>query len=483
MLRSNLSVRPLEKFQYLFCILLGVIVAKFLFVLSPLFVLTIAGGIILLIVSLFKPEIGILAIIIIISSIIFEEALPLIPIPLGSFHVTDVLLLFLLIVIPFKLFTDRNFRLSPTPLDKPLLLFCLAALISVCIAIIYFKLDFSIVIRYFRLLTYYLIYFIITNLMQEKRQLKILINGLFVVAVIVGIAIIIQAILGESVRLMPGRVEAAGALGQVYEATRVLPPGQTLIYVVFITAVCTLTFINKPILKSRYFYVLLIVGTGILLTYLRSFWISIAFSLSIFLILISKRGKKRVIAWLVIMGILMSVISFTFLSMGDRTKEYLTSISKRFTSLLTGEKILYSGTLEWRRIENEYAIRQIIKHPLFGIGLGNEYRPYILGLDDNLTRYIHNGFLWILVNMGLIGFLPFIWLYIRFLVSGFSSWKKIEDTILKSAATGFTLSGVGILLIAMVSPIFMQWFSIVVIATIMGLTQAIIRINENEVTE
>jgi len=52
---------------------------------------------------------------------------------------------------------------------------------------------------------------------------------------------------------------------------------------------------------------------------------------------------------------------------------------------------------------------------------------------------------------------------------------------LKSVVVGFMLSGVGILLAAIVIPVFMQWFAIVVIATMIGLTEAIIRINEEKV--
>jgi len=477
----NLSVSSQKILQFLFLVFLGIAIAKSFFVISPLFILVAAGGMLFLLVSLFKPEIGIIAIVIVISSIIFEKALPLVPIPFGSFHVTDVLLLSLLIMIPFKLFTDRDFRLSTTPLDKPLLLFYLAAIISACIAIVYFKLDFNIVMRQFRYVTYYLIYFVVTNLIREKKQIKFLIKGLFGVAVIVAIAMITQAIVGESIQLMPGRVEAAVTLDKVYEATRILPPGQTLIYVAFITAICAIAFINKPLLKSSYFYILLVVGVGVILTYNRSYWVTIIFSLSIFMMLISKRGKKRVIGWFVIAVILMSVLSFVFLSLGGTPKEYLISISDRFSSLFAGEKMFRSATLKWRRIENEYAFRQIEKYPLFGIGLANIYRPCLLGMNDNLTHYIHNGYLWIIMKMGLIGFLVFFWFYLRFLFRCFSNWKNIEDVILKSAVTGFMLSGTGILLAVMVNPIFMQWFSIVVIATMIGLTGAIIRINESEV--
>lgn len=468
----------------LLCIFLGFVVSLFFFITSPLFTLAVLVGGFIFFISIYKPEVGILIVVIILSSFVFERSLPLIPIPFGSFHVTDVILLSLLIVIPFKLFLDRSFRLVPTPLDAPLYLFYTAAIISVFRAVMFFGVDFNVVIRIFRIITYYLIFFVITNLLREKRQIKFVINGLFVVANIVGLSMIIQAIVGRSIRLLPGGLHAVGLF-----ASRIIPPGTTLIYIAFITAVCTIVFINRPILKSIHFYILPVIGTGILLTYFRSYWVAIIFSLSIFMVLISKRSKKRYIACLLIAVILMSIFSFTLLSIGGRPKEQLISIFDRFTSLFTGKKIFHMETLNWRWIENKFALRQIVKHPLLGIGLGNDFRArtsYRAGALDPVVQYsswwLHNAYLWILMKMGLIGFLTFLWFYIRFLMRGFSNWKKIKDVTLKSAVTGFMLSGVGIMLIVSIEPLFMMWDSIIVIATIIGLTEAIIKINKDELT-
>jgi O-antigen ligase len=384
-------------------------------------------------------------------------------------------------MIPFKLFLDRSLRFVPTPLDVPLYLFYAAAIISVFRAIMFFGADFYVVVMRSRLIVYYLIIFVITNLLREKRQIKFVINGLFVVANIVGLAIIIQAIVGRSIQLLPGTLRAAGVF-----ASRIIPPGTTLVYIIFITAVCSIVFINRPILKSIHFYTLPIIGTGILLTYWRSYWIALVFSLSILMILISKRSKKRFIAYLLISVILMSMFSFTLLSIGGKPKEQLSSIFDRFTSLFTGNKIYHSETLNWRRTENKFALRQIVKHPLFGIGLGNDYRAVVYrggGLPVQYSSWwLHNAYLLILVKMGLIGFLPFLWFCIRFLTRGFSNWKKIKDVTLKSAVTGFMLSGAGIMLIASIQPLFMMRDSITVIATMIGLTEAIIKINKDELS-
>jgi hypothetical protein len=106
-----------------------------------------------------KPEFGILAIVILISSIIFEDALPLIPIGFGSFHIPDLILLSLLFLIPLNLLTDTRFSIVKTPLDTPLLLFYLATLIAAFNAVFYYNLGFNETLRIVRGLTYYLLFF------------------------------------------------------------------------------------------------------------------------------------------------------------------------------------------------------------------------------------------------------------------------------------------------------------------------------------
>jgi hypothetical protein len=128
-------------------------------------------------------------------------------------------------MIPLNLVTDREFQLASTPLDKPLLLFYLFLLIQVCLAIFFYKLVFSetmvVLIRF----NYYLLFFVVTNLIRNERQIRILVKGLFSIGAIVGILMLAQAVIGESVALIPGRVEQAETFDLVFEATRVLLPG------------------------------------------------------------------------------------------------------------------------------------------------------------------------------------------------------------------------------------------------------------------
>jgi len=443
-------------------------------------VIIILAGLCLAIVTFLKPQIGLLTIIAIISSIIFEEALPLIPIGIGSFHITDIILLFLLCMILFKLITDKNFPLVKTSIDLPLSLFYFTAMLSAFISIFYYKTDFNIVMRLFRHLTYYLIYFVITNLIQDKKEVKIFIKLLFTIAIIVAIVMIIQALVGETVQLMPGRVEALRTLEKEYSVTRILPPGQDWIYASFITAICMVIFTNKSLIESIYFYILIILGIGLLLTYNRNYWAAILISLGTFTILIPKRNKKRFLSSFLLIVILALIVTSVFFVFGGKPKEFIVSVSDRAVSLFAGKKIFKSSSLEWRKIENEYAMQHISKNPFFGIGLGNNYRPENIW-QDGTAFYIHNGYLWIMLNMGLTGLLIYLWLYFCFLIDAFKYWKKIKDDFLKSAIIGFMLSGIGILFTSFVNPMFMKWYSIVVIATMMGLSEAIIKINKKEI--
>src|SRR5512137_1531363 len=76
---------------------LGVAIGALLIALPFKYIVVTACGIIVLSVTVAKPEFGLLLVVLLICSIVFEESLPLIPIGVGSLHLTDVILLFMLL--------------------------------------------------------------------------------------------------------------------------------------------------------------------------------------------------------------------------------------------------------------------------------------------------------------------------------------------------------------------------------------------------
>jgi len=478
---TSLELWDFQKiFQVIIFLLSALILSGLIVISSSSQVVLVPVGIFILYFLVKRPELGVLAIIVIIASIIFETSLPQLHLPGARLHVTDIILFALLMKIPFKALTDRNFRFLTTPLDFPLLIFIFAAFISAGVSIFVYGLDFNWVVGTgLRRIMYYFLFFVITNLIRDKKQIRVIFGGLFGIAVIVSLAMIIQAKVGESVHIMPGRVESTG---QAFQATRIIPPGEVAIFVTFISAVCAMSIMNKPFFRTAYFYLIPVFGGGLLLTYNRQYWGSEIFSLFVFAVLISKRGKRRFFSWLaiVIVSIILIVLPLTRLSKTFR--DYSGSIVERFSSIFTVKETFASSSLEWRKLENQYAWRSIVKHPIFGIGLYNRYRPPVPGQEDrkdwDVRYFIHNGYLWILINMGLLGFLPFMCFYISFLARGFSNWRKIRDPIEKSAVIGYTISGIALSLSILVEPRIMQDYGIVVIATIIGLNEVIIKRND-----
>jgi hypothetical protein len=469
-------------FRILIFLLSALILTRIIISSSSFQVILIPVGAFFLYISVKKPEIGILVIIVIVASIIFESAVPLLPIPGGKVHFTDIILLALLLRIPIKVWTDRSFRLSRTPLDLPLLLFILAAFVSAGVSIFVYGLDYRRIISTpLRTILYYLIFFAITNLVREKKQIRFLLNSLLWLGTFVALAMIIQARVGDSVRLLPGRVEGAS---QISWAARIIPPGDSVILVTFFLAVCVVTITKKSPFRTIHFYLIPIYGAGLLLTYNRNYWISIALSLFIFVFLLSERSKKRFFGWLAIVLICVILVALPLSRLSNTVRAYSDSIFERFSTLFIAEESWEGGSLGWRKLENQYATQSIVRHPFLGVGLWNYYRPAVGAYASDWTRiYIHNGYLYILLNMGLLGFLPFIYLYIRFLFRGLSNWRKIRDPIEKSAVMGLMLSGIAFAVVNLVSPKFMERAGMVVTATILGLSEAIIRRNKMESQE
>lgn len=467
--------------QLILFIVIGALVSLFLFTIPPAYIFLILGGIFVLAVITKRPEIGLLIIVILTSSIVFEESLPLIPIGLGSLHISDVLLLYMLGTLGYRFISDRDFSFAKSPLNIPILLFLAISLLSAALAVVRYGIDFNDVARLFRMISYYLLFFLITNLITEKEQIKFLLKGLLLIATVVAAAMVLQAIIGESIQLMPGRIENAATFGSQFEALRILPPGQTLVFVTFLTAICTLVFVqDKPVLFSGTFYLIPLLGMGIILTYNRSYWVAAILGVMILLLITATEGKIRLVALLMVVLIFGGSILAMFGGTEGKLGATVDAVSTRFNSLFAGAELQQSGPVDDRRIENGYAIAQIQSHPLLGIGLGNDYRPKIYGQDDKLTYYVHNAYLFLLTDTGIVGFLFYFWFYILFLIRAAKSWKGISDNFLKSAVVGFMISGIAILLMALVIPVFMEWFSIVVIAGMIGLTEALIRINDME---
>jgi O-antigen ligase len=440
------------------------------FIKSPLYIIFILLAIPSIVLLKIKPLYGIIIVTIVVSTIIFENTLPLFSFGFGSFNYTDIIILYLLIIT----FFDRdNQKMSWT--IKIFILYFIYLFISAVIAINWKELDFNIAMRVLRGYFYFMLAYIVSNQAKTRKDILFLEKGLAILAVFVAFAMIAQAILGESLILTPGRIDKTSSF--TYETFRILPPGQTLVFAVFIVSMGLFVFRDQNSLTK---WQLLIFGTtflGVLLTYNRSYWVAALLSLIFFIILGGARGVGLLVRRAVLGGaIVLFFISGLVLGNFGLTTSFSASVSDRFETLFEGRNLLTSSSIRYREMENIYALNKLADAPAFGVGPGNDYRPKNEIHDDALTKYIHNGYLGIALHSGIPGLIFFLAFYLSFIGNAFKGLRKIEDDFQKAILRGILAFSICILLINIVNPMFQQWFSVVVMGVIIGLSESIIKV-------
>jgi len=202
--------------------------------------------------------------------------------------------------------------------------------------------------------------------------------------------------------------EPWGTYGTVYGIYFIRNTSQALILTAFMLFIYTKNIWNGV----RYITVFFIFIMGITVQFARNSFVAIILSVLLTFIVKIIEGSNRI---QIVKGIGKFITSsiliiFLFLSIPI---QFQTVILDRFDSMsaIAGD---YSEDLSfnWRVIEASYAIESWRESPLIGIGAGADYRPSLgsierasLHSEGVLTNYIHNAYLWILVDFGLLGLL------------------------------------------------------------------------------
>jgi O-antigen ligase len=476
----------LPQYQKIAAFSLGVVLGIISIQFSPLIALGILGVGFSIYVINRRPEIALLGILVATSSIVFEEKLPLISVGSISFHLSDIVLLGCLGLIAIRRLIVAEFKILHSPLDWPLLAFCGVTLLSTFIAISHSSVDVVDARRGIRVLAYYLTFFVVTNLVRQLRQLNFLLNGIFLLASVVAVAMVAQFLMGNSIRLLSGRVEGLETQGIQYEnIARIAPPGLSIVLVSFVAILCILI-----IEKARQFRWLrniqfALLGMALLITFLRSYYAALFIVLFLLAYLLKDYDKRRLIRGAVVGIFSAALIMLVVLSdPGSRATRLLGASLDRLGTLIWSKT--YQGqdnSFNWRKIENRYAFSIIPSHPLFGLGMGARYRPRDFRIDKrrpsvsdyDFRKHIHNGHLWIILQSGLLGYISLMWLSLTFIIRGLKYWRKIADDRGRGVVLGFTLVYLALLAASWVNSTFVQWRWTPVIGLLMGINEVILR--------
>lgn len=468
--------------QLSLAIVAGLLLGVASVILPPRWLLAgLAGATLCVVVIVFKrPEIALLGYLIILSTVLDESRLPRIPIGIGRLLLTDIILLASFALILIRLLVERDFKIVRTPLDLPVLGFVGIAMISSMLSIFQSSMTINDCLGEARVVVSYLTFFVVTNLVREKQQLRTLVNGIFLLGSIVALGMAAQFVVGNSIQILPGRVETLGTEGTAFlGVTRIIPPGESLIFVTFITL--TVTLVLERFRLSHWLMISIwgLTGLGVILTFKRNLWVAV-FLILLVLAVLSWREiwPKMIKGILAIMIIGVSLLIITLNSPDSATTKLMTGAMERLTSLTDPQTFEDpNSSLRWRDFEYQYAIPQIASHPILGLGMGARYRPFVSGKDSNNydgRKFIHNGHVYIMIKSGLLGgYLAFFSFSLVSLLRGLIFWRQVSDPQSQAIVLGFTLAYLGILVGSLVAPMIMAAWWTPVIGIMLGTNEVI----------
>jgi hypothetical protein len=462
-------------------ILTGLVLGTASLVLSPVWVLAglLAGSLMLLVFK--KPELAILGYLVLTSTVIPQNGLPRASFGLGRLMLTDLIIfaLFAYIIVQSLVYSNRKIRLSP--LGILFILFYLAGLLSTLYHIyVAHSLTLEESLGELRVFNHYLLFFAVINILREKNQIRFFIKSLFFLAIIAAASVVVQYVLGPSNPIVPGRVETLDVEGATIQGvTRILTPGESLLlFVMVVSLVMLLTEKSDGSSLFRWSMTVLII-LGVLLTFNRSFWIGTLISMALLFLVVPRQLQRRFLSWVTV-GIPIAILALAVMALYPKS-DYSHLLSASFQRLysLTQKRTYQSSqsSLRWRDFEYEHGFIKLMETPVIGTGLGAMYRPFVFRRDRpgfDGRRYMHNGHLYLLVKTGLLGYICFFSLSVLFIYRGLKYWRKIPDPKMGTVVLGLALGYLGAMVVAIVDPLYSQWYSTPVIGVAMGLSESII---------
>ena len=461
-------------------VILGLLLGALAVRAGPLPALGALAVLLLVILLLRRPEMAIVGYLILTSTFFNATANPGIGLPFGHIYVTDILLVLMLAMIALRAFVEPGFHLVHTPLDLPLWIFVGMAYLSTALALTYSGMLIQQSLGEMRVVAGYLLFFAVTNLVRDRRQLKFLILAVLVLACLVGVAMVVQYIRGPSTPILAGRVETLYTEGRGYaDIFRVIPPGDSIVLVGFLVVCAALWVEDAEVETFPGLLAAILTGLGVLLTFKRHYWVGVLVALALLALLYRRKSYQHVfltglIGSLGLIAALIFVMNFT----GSSGPRLVSASIGRLVSLTNSQTYSSpSSSLRWRDFENYYALPQIAAHPFLGIGLGAKYRPLVPPKDWSQfdgRAFIHNAHIWILTKTGLLGYLPFITFLILGLFRGFRHWRSVPDGRLRALVLGITLAFVGMLIGSWVEPTLMEATWTPVIGAMLGVNELIL---------
>lgn len=363
----------------------------------------------------------------------------------------EVLIVLGLMFWGFKMVSEEKLKFTTSFLDLPILSF-----MAICIFSLFWSNNPFVSLKELPLfLAGPLLYFIITNNINNKRQIDRILNVLLIIGGLFGIYGILQynGIDFPFWRGNVARMQVFGFFGNVnYFAEYLIAPLPIAISIFFVT--------RNKFKKSLLLIGILAMGTTLIVTFTRGSYLAVGISLIfMFFLYIVNRGKnflKENKKIFIIILIAIIIVAFLFIIPTPLSKPG-TAISqiKRRVSItrLINEFPFGKRIAIWK-----YTVLMIKDHPLLGSGIGTfkynslKYQAKFFDQGQNRSLYpygvdekVHNEYLQLWAEIGIIGLGIFIWLMISYFNYGIKLIKRVKDKYKQGIIIGLMGSVIAVL--------------------------------------
>lgn len=425
-------------------------------------------------VVLARPEVGLAVLLFLAADVMYVNQAVDLRVLGGGLELRDTFLIFLWLVALLR-YRGRRFASTLSfPIAKGLLVFLAFALFSAIWALARFGVDSFFVLRELRAVASYSAFFLVLLIVRDAKSFRFVLNFLTGLACFLALLTLMQYLVGASIAFAGGRVEIRR---ETWGLTRVLLPSVFLLNAMLVVTMARLVFSRHRNERLLLIAVAGLLAVSVALSQSRNLWLTDAGLLAVLFLISGGKKRWRLVLVLGLAGLLLVAGLVLLPSASDETS-VLGGLGDRLLQPFREDLFESGRTLGGRVVEHQLAWEHIVQHPLLGIGLGNRYYddgdqawPYS-EQTEFLPYFIHNGYAWIGLKMGIPALLVLLVLLLQVILVSIRNYRTLPARYAKGVAVGLVLCFTGICVSAVLVPIFMQPSNVVTLVSIVALIAA-----------
>ena len=334
----------------------------------------------------------------------------------------ELLLIFAFLAWPVQMALRGKLTYRLTPLDLPIALYLAVATFLFLVR----SPQLGIAVEGVRVYIEYLLWFFVTsNLLLNKRQVRALVNLLVLIGALVAIHGVYQYIIGVAIpsTWLDSTESVRTRVFSIVGSPNVL--GSFLVLVIPITVSQVLSARGRLL---RYLYVLCLAPMvlSLLFTYSRGAWLAMAGALAIYGLLYN---------WRILLALAVAAYA---------APKVIPGIASRIGYMLSPAYLL-SSARAGRVARWNVAINKVQDHPLVGEGFGR-FGGAVAARHIPSSNYVDNFYLKTAAESGILGIVALLWLLLNGIRCALNSYRRLTDTYLKGLAVGLISGLLGVLL-------------------------------------